>query len=56
VEVDECDVGDALEGELGVAGVGGEEGVGFGDVQRDVLPDLHVHFFYVQVLQAVVYQ
>lgn len=56
VELDKADVADALEGQGAETGIGGEEGVGPGDVEGYVLPDFHVDFLYVEVFEGVVYQ
>lgn len=55
-EVDVADVVDALEGVAGGLVVCDQVGVGLGDVEADVLPDLHVDLLDVEVLQAVVDQ
>ena len=49
VELDEADIAYALEGQGAEAGIGGEEGVGSGDVEGDILPNFHVDFLDVEM-------
>ena len=56
VELNQTDIGNSIESQATESWVSGQKSIGMGDVERYVLPNLHINFLYIQVLEGVVYQ
>ena len=56
VELNKTNIGNSIESQATESWVSGQKSIRVCDVERNVLPNLHIDFLYIQVLKGVVYQ
>ena len=56
VELNKTNIGNSIESQVTESWVSGQKSIRVCDVERNVLPNLHIDFLYIQVLKGVVYQ